>query len=434
MNRVQEVKKVYPEYADQAMKIADPIHKHKYLMWIAIQLSNKHTPEDVKSTVNAFHKEAKLKRLKETDIYNYKDLKTLEDEIKDLALSKRQVEIYSKEMGAVKIYSDDICTLVRMNSKDAMLYYGKATRWCVAMEKENYWDDYSTSGNVFYVLIDKKHNIKYAIQKSGFLDVIVWTENDKEININDWVKKNRQFDPAVFACLHDREESMLYRIKRRETTRTEVMEWLKYQHKSTIKYIENNVSIAGYYLIDNELPITNETINNLSDLPFADISVMATENATFVAGVVVWLSEHPKVKVKYLRLKLGNLIPNPEIILGEDDSNFIKMKKDPAIAEKLLHSSKSEIWKKALELASPAVILTLLPTIKQKSKRNSFIARLKQRTNYGLLIGFLSSNGIAIPDDIWLAKAKNQSDEYDEDESNYESEDEDDEYDEDDEE
>lgn len=405
MNRVQEVKKAYPEFLQTALQIADPIHKNKYLMWIASQLANKHSQEDIKSTVNAFHKEAK--RLRHADIYVYKDLKALEDEIKDLEMSKRQVEIYSKEMGAVKIYGDDICTLIRMNSKQAMLYYGKASRWCVAMEKEDYWEDYSASGNTFYVLLDKANGRKYAIQKRGLMDVTVWEENDNEISVDTWAAKNPKFEPAVFACLHDRDEPMLFMIKNRKTTREDVLEWLKYQHKSTVKFLEHELKGSGFYLLDLAASVTNKTINHLTHFSVQDLQKIQEKKPGFIEEVAKFLEDNPKIKVKWFRVKLGQIIEDPERILGEDDANFIKMKKDPSLASKLLQSSKQEIWRKALEIAEPAVVLSLLPSI-GKTKRVNFIRALRLRTNYENLISWLSSPSLIakLPDNMWLAKAK----------------------------
>ncbi len=166
MNRVQEVHKAYPNYVNAALQLSDPKHKNKYLMWIAAQLAKKHSREDIRSTVAAFHKD--VKRLSNPDIYSYKDLKELENEIKDLSLSKHQQEIFAKESGTLKIYNDDLCTLIRINSKTAMLYYGKRSRWCIAMEEEDYWEDYSADGHVFYVLIDKGSKKSLPFRKRDF--------------------------------------------------------------------------------------------------------------------------------------------------------------------------------------------------------------------------------------------------------------------------
>ena len=409
MNRVQEVKKAYPKYADLAIQIAEPKHKNKYLMWIASQLANKHTQEDVKATVTAFNKDAK--RLKYTDIYSYKDLKILENEIKDLELSKRQVEIFSKEMGSVKIYSDDSCTLIRMNSKKAMLYYGKASRWCVAMEGEDYWESYSANGNVFYVLLDKEKCRKYAIQKKGLLDVTIWEENDNEIyDIEAWVNKNIKFELAVFACLHDREDPMLFKIKHRKTTKEEVVGWLKHQHESTIKFIESELRGAGFYLVDTYAPVTNSTIKYLSHLTIEDLQNIQGEHKKFIDEVVKYLSKHPKIKVKSFRFKLGHLIPDPEVIIDEESACFIRMKKDPSVATKLLNSTKNEVWRKALEIAEPGVILSLL-AVTGKTKRSAFIRRLKTRTCYENLVSWLSAPGMPkIPDNVWSDRASCKDD------------------------
>jgi hypothetical protein len=410
MNRVQEVKKAFPEFAGLALEIADPTHKNKYLMWIASQLANKYSQEDIRSTVNAFHKD--YKRLRETDIYKYKDLKDLDNKLKDIELSKRQVEIFSKEMGAVKVFGDDTCTLIRINSKTAILYYGKASRWCVAMENEDYWEDYSASGNVFYVLLDKVGHRKFAIQKKGLMDVTIWEENDDEVDdIDDWVKRNRKFEPAVFACLHDREDPMLHKIKTRTTTRAEVAEWVKHQHKSTIKFIDRDLRGAGYYLFDTETPVTAKSIKHLSSLTITDLTKIKDEAPECIGTIVKYLAGNPKLKVKALRMKLGTLILNPETILSEEDANFIKMQTDPSIAAKLLNSSKSEIWTRAVQQASPAMLLLFLPTV-NKCKKSVFIRRLKTLTNYESLIewvaGISGSKLLNPPEHVWRKQSGSQ--------------------------
>jgi hypothetical protein len=413
MNRIQEVKKAFPEFASLAVETADPAHKNKYLMWIAAQLAKKYSPEDIRATITAFHKDAK--RLRKSDIYSYQDLKVLENEIKDLAMSKRQIEVFSKEMGAIKIFGDDSCTLVRINSKNAILYYGKASKWCIAMEGESYWEEYSTSGNVFYVLLDKEKQRKYAIQKKGLMDVTIWEEDDDEVDdIDDWVKHNRKFESAVFACLHDRDEPMLYRIKRRLTNRQEVSEWIKFQNKNTIKYV-NEMHGAGYYLFDPSAPITKKTVKLMSTLQLRELEVISEETPQFITDIANYLAENPKVTFKSFRFRLAHLIPDPCLILNEEDANFIKMNTDPSIASKLLTSNKQDVWSKSLLVADPATIVSILPLVKRTQKRE-FIRRLKMRTNYGKLIEWLASQDMPkIPDEVWSSKAKSQYGEYTED-------------------
>jgi hypothetical protein len=424
MSRIQEVKKAFPEVANLAIQTADPSHKNKYLMWISAQLTKKYNPEDIRATIAAFHKDSK--RLQKSDIYSYPDLKTLENEIKDIAMSKRQVEVFSKEMGAVKVFGDESCTLIRINSKTAMLYYGKASRWCIAMENEEYWEDYSSCGNVFYVLLDKSNQRKYAIQKKGLMDVTIWEEDDNEIDsIDDWVKRNRKFESAVFACLHDREDPMLYMIKERLTTRKEVSEWIKYQNQYTIKFL-HEMNGAGRYLFDPSASITKKTIRLMSTLQLKDLEAINEEAPQFIIDLVNFLAKNPKVVFINLRRKLGNLILDPTLILNEEDSNFIKMNNDPSIAHKLLLSSNQAVWRRALIAASPDTIFSVLSLVK-KTQKKEFVGRLKMRTNYAQLIEWLAApNMPKIPDKVWLSKAKNQNMEYDkyDDDDFYEGEDE----------
>jgi hypothetical protein len=418
-NRIQEVKKAHPLYLDLALEIADPSHKNKYLMWIASQLANKHSQEDIKVTVGAFHKDAK--RLNSSDIYSYKDLKDLEDEIKNLDLSKRQVEIYSKEMGAVKIFGDDNCSLIRINSKNAMLYYGKASRWCIAMADKTYWEEYSSSGNTFYVLLDKTKQRKFCIQKEGMLDVTIWEEDDDEVdNLNEWVKKNNAFEAPVFACLYDREDPMMYKIKRRTTNKQEVSEWLKYQHQNTINFMKKSMRGSCIYLVDTSEPITTDTLDLLSNIPVKDMELLKSEDPKFIEDIVVFLislgkkepgrkKQKGKTSFHTLRKVIGNLIECPERILSEDEANFIKMKTDPSIAEKLLSSSNLEMWTKALNISSPVHILASIPKTKGE-KRSCFIRKLASKTDFGSLFEWMADEkqaGKPIPDIVWRSRASN---------------------------
>jgi hypothetical protein len=421
MNRIQEVHKLYPKFANLAIEIAEPSHNNKYLKWIATQLSNKHTKEDIKATVTAFHRNCK--RLRNSDIYQYTDLKELENEIKDLELSKRQIEIFSKDIGSVKIYSDDICTLIRINSKHAMLYYGKSSRWCVAMEKEDYWEDYSSFGNVFYILIDKNTNHKYAIQKRGIVEMTIWAANDKELDINNWIKSNKQFEPAIFACLHDQEDPMIYKIKTRQVNSEEFNNWIKFQHYSTINFLITK-NISGYYLFDINNPTSKESLNQLGLLNIKDLLALKEAHPECIDNIVNFLSTNSKIKLLSLRKKLGNIISNPELILKEEDANIIKMKRDSSIALKLLKSNHKNVWTKALAIANAEDIISVLQSV-NVNKQNSFIQQLKKRTHYNKLIKWLSQTNMPkIPSEVWLTKQQSNINEYadddDDDDDDYE--------------
>jgi hypothetical protein len=404
MNRVQEVQRAYPNYVNAALQLTDPKHKNKYLMWIAAQLSRKHSKEDIRSTVTAFHKE--VKRLSKADIYSYKDLKELENEIKDLSLSKHQQEVFVKESGTLKIYNDDLCTMIRINSKTAMLYYGKRSRWCIAMEDEDYWEDYSVDGNVFYVLIDKASKKKFAIQKKGFLDLSIWEENDKDIDPDLFITKHKHLEPAILACLHDREEPVLHRIKQRSATRSEISEWLKYQHPETVKFMDN-VSGSAFYLLDVDVTITPQITNRLAKLSLDDLKKIQTESPRYIDKVVDYLANNPKIKLEQFKYRLGHLIPNPKAILSDEMVDFIRLKTDPSVAEKLLNSNKKEIWARALTMASPAIIISLLPKV-NKSKQTAFLNRLNVMVNFQNLLQWLSNTSLVseMPKNIWRSKAK----------------------------
>jgi|SRR5690606_31956854 len=120
MARKELVQKKYPEQFDRALTIEDYSGgKHKYLMWIAKQLDAGHNESDISATIKFFHNNTN--RFIEKNINNYKDLKDLEDIVKNIGLSKRK-EREQKKSASEKIYEDDHTLVIRVDDKDAMIF------------------------------------------------------------------------------------------------------------------------------------------------------------------------------------------------------------------------------------------------------------------------------------------------------------------------
>jgi hypothetical protein len=172
--------KKFPDEAEAALAIEDPSEgKNKYLLWIAKQLKQGHDPADISASLQFFH--SNPDRFKEKDIHKYKDLKTLEDLIKDMGLSKRKEKEKDKK-GGEKIFENEDFLVVRVDDKPAMILYGAETKWCTTMKDHSYYEDYVNNGNDFYILISKKEgsftSSKYAIVRKSFLEFQVYDAND----------------------------------------------------------------------------------------------------------------------------------------------------------------------------------------------------------------------------------------------------------------
>jgi hypothetical protein len=194
--KIDELKLRYPEFEKELEKLnwSDPSKKGKYLEWGARQLVKGHQIEDITPTINAFHKNRG--RLKFKDIYQYEDLKELEDEIKSLTPTKREEIQRTKASGSTKIYEDDESVLIRIDSKRACIEYGKGTKWCITMEMQDYYEEYSRSNTLFYFVINKKlepsnpmSKIAIAIRRdedNKILSVDLYDALDKEVKSTAW--------------------------------------------------------------------------------------------------------------------------------------------------------------------------------------------------------------------------------------------------------
>jgi hypothetical protein len=154
--KVDDLKIKFPEFSEEIDELfqKDPSRKGKYLEWSIRQLQRGHTLPDLIPSIEFFEKNQS--RFKIKDINQYGDLKDLENEIKDLPqFTKREEKKQLKSTGSQKIYEDDKSVLIRIDSKQACVEYGKGTRWCITMEDTDYWAEYKEKNVIFYFLINK---------------------------------------------------------------------------------------------------------------------------------------------------------------------------------------------------------------------------------------------------------------------------------------
>lgn len=244
MNRKALVEKKFPEHAEAALKVEDYSRgKNKYLLWIAQQLKNGHNIEDIDATVKFFHENPS--RFKEKDIHKYKDLKTLEDLIKGMGLSRRQEKGKDKE-GAQKIFENDDFLCIRVDDKPAMITYGANTKWCTTMKDHHYYEDYVNGGNDFYILISKKSkkertgilSDKYAIVRKGLLEFQVYDSQDT-YHRSFTEEEEDVLRHVVQAIVVDKPPKNYLRLVCDGTVlASEAAAWLKRQSKVTQAYVE----------------------------------------------------------------------------------------------------------------------------------------------------------------------------------------------------
>jgi len=241
MNRVDLVKTNFPDHFEAALAIEDPSgSKHKYLLWIAKQLSSGHNAPDINQTIKFFHENPDKFEVK--DIYKYKDLKDVEDLVKEFGMSNRQSKLQDKQ-GSEKIYEDDNLTVVRIDDKPAMVLYGANTRWCTTMKDQTYYEDYVAQGNDFYIVIRKVEKAlgssKYAVVRKGLLDFQVYDAKDNYARSFSEEEADKLRD-ALKAIISDKPPKNYIRlVVNSQVPAEDAVEWLKAQTKVTREYIEN---------------------------------------------------------------------------------------------------------------------------------------------------------------------------------------------------
>jgi hypothetical protein len=161
-SRLSDLKLKYPKFENELEEISRIDPKGKYLEWSVKQLIKGHNLPDIKGSIEFFDKNND--RFKKKDINQYKDLKDLENEIKNLPKSKSQEKKKIKSSGSTKIYEDDQYALIRVDDKQACVEYGKGTKWCITMEDASYFEEYAEQNTLFYFLINKTDDDKIAIR------------------------------------------------------------------------------------------------------------------------------------------------------------------------------------------------------------------------------------------------------------------------------
>lgn len=243
MNRIEQVKAKYPNFADAAMSIEDPTKTHKYLLWIAAQLSKGHSVPDIKGTIDFFHKYNS--KFQEKDIYKYEDLKTLEDICKIMPeKSNRRIREDLKEYGSETIFENDIFKVIRVDTKAAMILYGANTKWCTVSKEATFYEDYVVEGNDFYITVFKGKSPlssnKYAIVRNDLLSFEIFADNDTNMRFFKPQEREILHDAVAAVAADKPKDNMLRVIFKNKNSLSKIQglnEWVAAQIPSTMKYV-----------------------------------------------------------------------------------------------------------------------------------------------------------------------------------------------------
>lgn len=398
MTRKELVKQKYPEQFNKALSIADYSNgKNKYLIWIAKQLDAGHNESDISATLKFFHNN--IERFEEKNIGKYKDLKDLENLVKDMGLSKRK-ERESKKSASEKIYEDDHSVVIRVDDKEAMIYYGANTKWCTTMKHQTYYEDYVSRGNEFYIIIRKdwesQKSSKYAVVRSGLLDFEIFdTEDNLSRSFSD--KESNLLRKPVQAIVADNPpKNFLWKICNKKVSISESSAWLKTQSEITQGFVHSHVP---------ELQFANKSINQIIDYIFEseyrigsrfDLVVNSLKDENFIAKIANELTKQKYNNNNYYPFKqkvIKNLNNKDYLIFKKDKDARVRATVSslvgPEDASQFFTDRSTLVVKNAAINASISDILEFIEKSKSVNKKKIIYSVLLKRISNNKLIDLI---------------------------------------------
>lgn len=184
MSRIDDLRIKYPEVHTRTfntLKKVDVTNTKKYLGRLLYYSTNGIPTNYLKNIPQEFEKYSPYLEVK--DIYNpiYNDYYDLVDHIKRAEKVKLE-KTFKREGNVVVLYEDDDFLLIRPITIKGSQRYGYGTKWCTTQEST--FDDYSSSGELFYLII-KKSDVKFAFfYTDPFKVVEIYDQQDNQIKIN----------------------------------------------------------------------------------------------------------------------------------------------------------------------------------------------------------------------------------------------------------
>jgi hypothetical protein len=203
------------------------------------------------------------------DIFNFKSIDDFISYVDSLE-SETEREDFIKNNGSTTIYENEDFLVKRIHNLDAMKLYGKGSKWCIASDDINIWNNYLKKGNVFFLVFSKK--LPYTSQFNKF---VVQLTNDRDLIV--WDRSDCSYQSNIFDLINLDSEIF------QNHSNLEIISNLEYQIGDiTISniLIKNNAIIAGGSLTsivsnnkinDFDIWFSNESdyksaINDMSDL------------------------------------------------------------------------------------------------------------------------------------------------------------------------
>jgi hypothetical protein len=250
----------YPDHADGIRLLAsrDPSGNLKYLDWGAKMLaSGQALAPEIADLIDLFHRfrgtvpHARVRLphsprpfVVHPDIHAYRphELATLRAALTCLKRAqdrkrKKRERLYRIEgsMDATIVYDGPGLVVRHIKNKSASVHYGLSTKWCIAMQRENYFTDYETHNATFFFFErkaprhDEYDKVALMISRTGNdldLSATAYTSTDQQV---DMLMLARVYGPIVFdifrtvlAASDEYPGSVLFRVYSGRASREEL--------------------------------------------------------------------------------------------------------------------------------------------------------------------------------------------------------------------
>lgn len=172
---------------------ADPTNEKIYTPWLVnkykAQTFMQNDAPNIKQTLSDFH--ANKSRMPIKDINQYKSPDELKQAVAPFIGSKSGKQ-QKKDAGdgADLIHAENGVTVHKLNTKDAAMKYGAATRWCTSGKRNNQFNSYNKDGDLYVIKGRNGDKHQLYLDKNGERDNELRDEDDKEVPIQDLIKKH----------------------------------------------------------------------------------------------------------------------------------------------------------------------------------------------------------------------------------------------------
>ncbi len=233
MSKIKQLNtKFSPNLVETVLKL-DPTKNHKYTEWILSKGSRYIKQAAV--AVNFFNNNQD--RMTYKDIYQYKSLKQLQNDIKTVGTSRRSKKENDKISGATKIFENNQWCVIHLKNKWAAEYYGSNTKWCISGHSMCDFESYLCNNNQLYVIIDKFINQKFcclaapSIKNVFNIQIDLYDAKDKIINF-----QNTEVASAIIQHIinYDIKNNIYYTLSQCKSFNKALVDWVFSQPYSTI--------------------------------------------------------------------------------------------------------------------------------------------------------------------------------------------------------